>query len=105
MGRYQVLSLIALFAVGGTACAPSYPASTVSQGTRDSIIWVSGAPAGARVVVDGVDAGEAARFDGRVATLTVPPGRHSVEIISGGTLVYSQTLMLASGTRVEVKVR
>jgi hypothetical protein len=105
MRRFRTFSLVALLAVSAAACAPSYPASTVSQGTRDSIVWVSGAPAGARVLVDGVDAGEAARFDGRVATLTVPPGRHSVEIVSGGTLLYSQILMLASGTRVEVKVR
>lgn len=95
----------AVLGLSAAACAPSYPASTVSQGAQDGRLWFSGAPAGARVLIDGVDAGEAALFDGRKAILEVAPGRHVVEVVAAGTPIHAETVMVGAGSRTQIKVR
>jgi hypothetical protein len=103
----NVSLIAALFLAATTAagCAPSYPSASVSQGTADGQVWISGAPVGSRVLVDGVDSGEANTFDGRGSILSVIPGRHTIEVVLGTTRLASQTVMLGSGSRLEIKVR
>lgn len=85
------------------ACA-SYPNSTVSQGTAPGMLAFPGAAPGQRVLIDGVDAGEAAAYDGADAILTVTPGRHAVQVVSGGQILLSQTLVVAAGARIDLRV-
>ncbi|AYG95389.1 hypothetical protein D8I30_09530 [Brevundimonas naejangsanensis] len=101
----RALIFAAVIGLSVAGCATAYPTSTVSQGTPDGRLWFSGAPAGARVVIDGVDAGEAAAFDGRAAILEVTPGRHVVEVVAAGTPIHSQTVMVGAGSRIQIKVR
>lgn len=85
------------------ACA--YPISTVQQGGEPAMLFFNGAPEGARVIVDGVDAGEASAFDGRRQVLSVEPGRHNVRVVIGGAELYGNDIYVGAGSRLEVRVR
>lgn len=98
-GGLRKLVILAM-AAGLTACA-SYPVSSVSQGTAQGRIAFPGAAPGLRVMVDGVDAGDAAAYDGRAGVLGVAPGRRVVRLMDGATVVMERTLVIAPGALVE----
>lgn len=84
------------------ACA--YPTTTVEQGSSPAALFFSGAPSGVRVLVDGVDAGDATAFDGRRQLLTVAPGRHSIRVVSSSGDLYSNDVYVGAGARLEIRV-
>jgi hypothetical protein len=57
------------------------------------------ANAGAETVllVNGVDVGAAAEYDGNPGTLRLPTGTHVVEVIKGGQTIHRETVFLSGG--------
>lgn len=96
-----LLPLVMAFIV--SACA--YPSTIVEQGGEQGMIYFTEAPPGARVFIDGADAGEAMTFDGRRQVLSLEPGRHNVRVVSGAAELYSSDVYVGAGSRMEVRVQ
>jgi len=86
-----------------TGCAmPSTVVRTVD--TRPSLA-ISGAPAGAMLVVDGQNAGRAEAYDGERTdgsprVLLVEPGTHEIEILDrAGKVIFRQKIFVESETK------
>lgn len=89
------LRLLVLLSVLLSACA--MPSTTVrTSDTRPSLAF-DGAPAGAKVYVDGILAGEAERYDGQPGVLVVEPGTHVVSVRGpDGTVLYEGKVFVES---------
>jgi hypothetical protein len=86
-------------------CAPNYPERTVLQGGGDKgSLYFTGAPLGARVIVDGADAGEAAVYDGTRAVLEVTAGPHRVIVGTAGAALYDQQVYVGNNARMAIEV-
>lgn len=101
MKTLRLACALALMAALG-ACA--YPVSTTDQGAAASGLYFPGAPAGARVLVDGADAGETSLYDGRKLVLTLPAGQHRIVVQQGSTRLYDKPVYLGTGSRIAIKV-
>jgi len=90
--------LIVLSAILLQGC--HYPdAAKIEQKDSRPAIGVSGAPDGAVVFVDGLEMGQASRFDGKKNVLLVESGTHLVEVKSAdGQVLHSETLFLSGST-------
>ena len=97
---YLTLSLSATLALA--ACA-SFPNETAEQGAASAALYFPNATFGARVSVDGSDAGEASLFDGKWRVLTVTPGNHHVVIKLDSAVLQDQIVFVGMGSRVAVK--
>jgi len=60
---------------------------------------VTGVPAGALLLVDGVQSGEAQEADNRTRVLTVAPGTHTVEVKIRDSVVYRESTDVTAGDR------
>lgn len=60
-------------------------------------IVVTGAPAGALLLVDGAQIGDAALGNGHSQVIDVPPGSHRVEVKVGDRIVYREETDVAMG--------
>jgi hypothetical protein len=100
------VSIILLFGLISVMGACTYPSRTIEQGgNMVTGIYFEGAPAGARLMLDGADAGEAAAFDGSAAILAVSPGTHNVVVTAGGREIYNEQVYVGSGSRVSIRVQ
>ncbi len=99
------LRFMATVALIGALAACAYPVSTVEQGGVLTALYFPNASAEARVILNGVDAGNAAAFDGRRSVLTVEPGKHRVVIMTGSTVIYDNQIYVGSGSRLAIEVR
>lgn len=87
-----------------SAC--TYPSRTIEQGgNMQGGIYFEGAPVGARVMLDGADAGDVAAFDGSAAILSVSPGTHHVVITMGASTIYDHQVYVGSGSRVSIAIQ
>ena len=84
-----------------------YPeAAKIEQKESRPAIGVAGAPAGAVVFVDGLEMGQASKFDGKRHVLLVESGTHLVEVKSAdGQVLHSETLFLGSSTTKILKIQ
>ena len=101
----QLLSLIGVLLLGvslSLACA--YPVQQVEQVEERPLLVVEGAPEGARLLVDGIDAGLASSFSGKEGALRVLPGRHVVEVVDGGRSLYRKEVFLGSASTKVIRV-
>ena len=81
-----------------TGC--TYPTSQVRVNDERPSLAIEGAGSHAMLVVDGMEMGPAARYNGRPGTLLLEPGRHVVTIVENGQTVFSQEVFL-TGTQVK----
>jgi hypothetical protein len=81
------------------SCA--YPTSTVQQGSMPGELFFPAAQAGARVEVDGVDAGLASAYNG-VQTLAVAPGPHRVIVRQQNRIIIDRAVYIDAGAKVAV---
>jgi hypothetical protein len=86
-----VLAILLLLA----ACAmPSQAART--RDTRPALA-VTGAPAGSQLIVDGLEVGAAATYDGRTNVLRLEPGTHEIAVRdASGKVILQQKVFLES---------
>jgi hypothetical protein len=85
-----------------TACMPQ---TTVRTGMSPPTLLVTGAPSGSVLVVDGLDMGSAAQYDGNPKVLAVLEGTHQVEVRLGSDVVYKEKAFVSSGQSHTVAVR
>ncbi|MGA2778837.1 MAG: hypothetical protein ABSF94_14875 [Steroidobacteraceae bacterium] len=93
MQRLRVLVLLTLLCL--SACGWIH--SRRSHAPDPTQIVVTGAPAGALVFIDGVQAGEATVANNYPQTLDVTAGAHTVEIRAGNALVYREDTYVGAG--------
>ena len=102
--KHTILFLSIGLVLAVTACA--YPSGSIQQGGNvQGGLYFEGAPIGARVMLDGADAGEVAAFDGNAAILAVAPGMHNVVVTAGGSTIYDEQVFVGSGSRVQIGIR
>ncbi|OPZ58698.1 MAG: hypothetical protein BWY87_01342 [Deltaproteobacteria bacterium ADurb.Bin510] len=97
----RILTTLAL-GLALTACNIHNPYTTVRTVDERPGIVLSGAPAEARLFVDGLDMGAARTYAERA--LRLEPGSHLIEIRQGGVALFSQRVFIESGLK-EIKVR
>lgn len=85
-----------------TGCMPQ---TTVRTGMSPPTLMVSGAPSGSVLVVDGLDMGSAAQYDGNPKVLAVLEGTHQVEVRLGSNVVYREKAFVSGGQSHTVAVR
>jgi len=77
-------------------CGCSMPVTTVSSvDSRPSLI-VQGASPEAELLVDGLNVGKAATYNGKPQALIVQPGTHKISIVENGRIIYEQTVFVES---------
>jgi hypothetical protein len=69
------------------------------SGPKPPELIVTGVPAGAWVLVDGVQSGDAQEAPNRTRVLIVAPGTHTVEVKTGDRIVYRESTDVAAGDR------
>jgi hypothetical protein len=77
-----------------TGCMPQ---TTVRTGMAPPTLIVTGAPSGSVLVVDGLDMGLAAQYDGNPKVLAVLEGTHQVEVRLGSNVVHLEKAFVSSG--------
>lgn len=78
-----------------SAC--SLPQTTVTSGSSQPGLVVTGAPSDAVLYVDGLAMGRASQFDGHPRVLAVLQGPHHVEVREGATVLYHDKVFLSNG--------
>jgi hypothetical protein len=96
MHKVIVLSALSVLA----ACA--YPNSRVDQGAENGLLTFPGAPADARVSLDGQDAGPANAYS-RDHALSVKPGTHRVVVTTGAGTLLDKKYYVDAGAKVAVQ--
>jgi hypothetical protein len=90
------ISLLAMLALL-SGCAWFHGAKP--SGPKPPELIVTGVPAGAWVLVDGVQSGDAQEAPNRTRVLSVAPGTHTVEVKTGDRIVYRESTDVAAGDR------
>jgi uncharacterized lipoprotein YajG len=88
---------LTLLIMVATLAACSMPQTTVRTGMSPPTLIVAGAPSGSVLVVDGLDMGSAAQYDGNPKVLAVLEGTHQVEVRLGSNVVYREKAFVSSG--------
>jgi hypothetical protein len=90
-----VKPLIILIVIAAlTGCMPQ---TSVRTGMSPPTLMVTGAPSGSVLVVDGLDMGSAAQYDGNPKVLAVLEGTHQVEVRLGSNVVHREKAFVSSG--------
>jgi uncharacterized lipoprotein YajG len=90
-----VKSLAILVAIAAlTGCMPQ---TTVRTGMSPPTLMVTGAPSGSVLLVDGLDMGSAAQYDGNPKVLAVLEGTHQVEVRLGSNVIHREKAFVSSG--------
>ena len=99
MASQVCAAALGLFLIG---CA--YPAGMVEQGGNNGSLYFPRASAGTRVILDGVDAGDAASYDGQKSVLGVMPGPHRVALRQGVATLYDRQIYVGADARMAIEV-
>ena len=83
-----------------SGCVQNYASREVTQGAAPATLVVTNAPQGARILVDGREAG----IVGQTPSIPMAVGRHEVVIEFGGQRLHSQAVYVSAGAAVEVRV-
>ncbi|MDZ8118481.1 hypothetical protein [Pontiella agarivorans] len=92
--------LTATLLTAGLFSGCAYPEKAkVEQKDARPTLGIAGAPAGAKLFVDGLDMGPAARFNGKAGVLLVESGKHQIEVRSpSGAVLYTEEVFLSGET-------
>lgn len=76
-----------------------------AETTKDpaSVIFLADVPEGAELMIDGKFAGVAGKKK-KLNRFPVEAGRHTVELFSGGSLIYQREVFIDKGTTREVRI-
>ena len=77
-----------------TGCA--MPTTTVKAVDSRPSISIAGAPDDAVLLVDGVQVGAAATYNGEPAVLLLEPGTHRITVQQGAMVLYDQQIFVES---------
>jgi len=100
MKTLPAIFLCAVISFVVVGCAPRYPVTTVNTLDTRPTLSFKGAPVGAMVSIDGLNMGEASKYDGRSKGLVVEAGTHEVRVIQGDTVIFEQTVFVESENKV-----
>mgnify|MGYP006297962561 CR=1 FL=1 len=81
-----------------------YPSESVQTLDDRPMLSIKGAPDGAVLLVDGVEMGNAAQYDGDKRVLRIEPGTHSIQVRKGDTLYHQGQVYVGSGTAKTISV-
>jgi hypothetical protein len=98
------MKLLTTIALAAMLAGCAMPATTVTTGSARPALAVQGAPAGAILYVDGLQIGDAARYDGKTQRLMIEDGAHRVEIRQGGAVLHTQQIFAGPGETATVVV-
>jgi uncharacterized lipoprotein YmbA len=93
---------IVLTALCLSACASSYPTSSIGQGSQNARVRVTAGGIGAQVLIDGKQAG--VRSDKAFDVFETSPGRHSVAVTEAGRSIVDKQYFIDGGATVEVGI-
>lgn len=92
--------IILLAAAALTACA--LPTTQVNVGSSRPTLSVTGAPSNVKLVVDGLEVGLAATYNGAPKTLLIEEGPHQVELRDGSTVLMSRKILATNGENTKI---
>jgi hypothetical protein len=90
--RIFILCGVLLFAL--TGC--TMPTTTVKTVDSRPSISIAGAPDDAVLLVDGIQIGAAASYNGEPTVLIIEPGTHRITVQQGGVVIYDQQVFVES---------
>jgi hypothetical protein len=91
------MKTITILAVSLALAACALPETSVNTKSPRAQLAVTGAPADAALVVDGLAMGPAAQFDGKPRVLIVGEGMHQVEIRRGDRAIHAERVFIGNG--------
>lgn len=74
----------------------SMPSTTVRSVDARPSIAIKGASATSNLLIDGLNVGKAAEYDGDPKKMMIEPGTHRVSIIDKGRVIYEQNIFVES---------
>ncbi len=95
--RSLVLGASALILAG---CA--YPTSSIEQGTEAGHLKFTDGPIGASIVIDGHERG--VRSNSKPITLDVAPGKHVVQELVDGRVLFHREYDVGAGSTLEIGI-
>lgn len=102
---YKVAVLALLASTGGCASQMSYPQAQSTQGSiAVTTLNVIGAPLGSIVRVNGNLVGPIFDKKGKPILVAIAPGTQRIEILSGGRVLYNQTIIAVQGNSMAIRV-
>ena len=84
-------------------CGCTYPASSINQGSEPGHLRFSDSPIGAQILIDGQE--RAMRTNAQPPTLDVSPGKHSIEEIANGQVLFHRDYEVGAGSTLEVRTQ
>ena len=94
--KYLTLCIAAL-----ALCGCAYPTSSIEQGSEPGHLRFSDSPIGAQISVDGQSRG--VRADAQPLVLDVAPGKHSVEEVANGQVLFHRDYDVGAGSTLEIR--
>jgi hypothetical protein len=92
----RIILLSVFIAPFVTGCAINYPTTNVSTVDSRPTLSFTNAPADSIVLVDGINMGNTAKYNGNPKVLAVEPGTHDIAVMQGSNTVYKQTIFVQS---------
>jgi hypothetical protein len=82
-------------------CSCTYPTSSIDQGSEPGHLRFSDSPIGAQVSIDGQFRG--ARTDAAPLMFDVPPGKHTIEEVANGQVLFHREYDVGAGSTLEIR--
>ena len=96
MKRYLLFALLALAL---TLCSCAMPSTVVRTVDDRPTLAFKGAPENAVLIIDGIDMGPAAEYNGDPKVLTVESGTHNILVKVGNEVIFEKRVFLESSLK------
>lgn len=77
-------------------CSPRYPVTKVNAVDARPTISFTNIQQGSVLMVDGINMGEVAQYDGKPKVLTIEAGTHDISISKDNATIFEQTIFVES---------